>query len=232
MPHRMTSLRRCEILRDLSDTVIRDVAQSCTWHSVAAGKQIVMANERSRDVYFVTKGKLRALLYSAAEGKPVLFASIGVDEMFGELSALDGEPRSVTIEACSDCTLAILSKDQFQRLVETHPQFSLLIMKKLARKVRSLSERIFEFSTLSVQARVHAELLRLALLAGEKNGQALISPAPLLADFAAHISTHREAVSRVLSRIQDMGIARREGADLRILDVARLRALHRDARGE
>jgi CRP-like cAMP-binding protein len=229
----MATLKRCEVLRDLPDTVVRDIARTCTWNSVAAGKQIVMANERTRDVYFVTKGKLRALLYSAAEGKPVLFATISADEMFGELSALDGEPRSVTIEASSDCTLAILSKDQFLRLLETHPEFSLLIMQKLARKVRTLSDRIFEFSTLSVQARVHAELLRLAVLAGgEKNGQALISPAPLLADFAARISTHREAVSRVLSRIQDMGIARREGSDLRILDMERLRALHRDACGE
>jgi CRP/FNR family transcriptional regulator, cyclic AMP receptor protein len=232
LPFRMATLKRCEVLRDLPDTVVRDIARSCIWNSVAAGKQIVMANERTRDVYFVTKGKLRALLYSAAEGKPVLFATISADEMFGELSALDGEPRSVTIEASSDCMLAILSKDQFLRLLETHPEFSLLIMQKLARKVRALSDRIFEFSTLSVQARVHAELLRLAVLAGDKNGQALISPAPLLADFAAHISTHREAVSRVLSRIQDMGIARREGPDLRILDLERLRALHRDARGE
>jgi len=199
---------------------------------VQAGKQIVAANESSRDVYFVTIGKLRALLYSAAEGKPVLFATIGPDEMFGELSAIDGEPRSVTIEAESDCRLAVLSKEQFFRFLADHPEFSFLIMKKLARKVRSLSDRIFEFSTLSVQARVHAELLRLAIVAGEKNGQALISPAPLLADFAARISTHREAVSRVLSRVQEMGIARREGLDLRILSVDALRSLNREARGE
>ncbi|MBT3071688.1 Crp/Fnr family transcriptional regulator [Rhodomicrobium sp. Az07] len=232
MPFRMATLKRCEILRDLPDAVVRDVARSCTWHSVPAGKQIVMANERTRDVYFVTKGKLRALLYSAAEGKPVLFATIGAEEMFGELSALDGEPRSVTIEASSDCMLAVLSKDQFLGLLKSHPELSLLIMKKLAGKVRTLSDRIFEFSTLSVQARVHAELLRLAILAGERDGRALISPAPLLADFAARISTHREAVSRVLSRIQDMGIVRREGPDLHVLDMERLRALHRDSRGE
>src|SRR5947209_13788459 len=99
-------------------------------------------------------------------------------------------------------------------------------------EMRRLSERVLEFSTLVVQNRIHAELLRLAADARQENGQALLSPAPSLSDIANRISTHREAVSRELSRLASIGLLRREGGDLRVPDVARLEKLVREARGE
>ena len=89
-----------------------------------------------------------------------------------------------------------------------------------------------EFSTLVVQNRIHAELLRLAADAGYRSGQGLLSPAPSLSDIANRISTHREAVSRELSRLGSIGLLRREGGDLRITDIARLEILVREAKGE
>ena len=98
--------------------------------------------------------------------------------------------------------------------------------------MRRLSERVVEFSTLVVQNRIQAELLRLAADTGKKGGDALLSPGPSLADIAERISTHREAVSRELSRLGSMGLLRREGTDLRILDVERLAKLVREVKRE
>ncbi len=233
MPEDRASLfKRFEILKELPGDALDDLARSCSWHSASAGRQIVLANEPSNEVYFVAAGKVKVLLYSAVEGKPVLFTTLGPCQMFGEMSAIDGMHRSATVEAEQDCTLAILPREQFHRLISVYPAFSFAVMKQLAAQVRRLSDRVYEFSTLGVQARVHAELLRLAILAGEQNGQALLSPAPLLADFAARISTHREAVSRVISRLQDNGMVRREGADIRVLDMGRLRKLLLEEKGE
>ncbi len=233
MPDIRTSLlKRFEVLKELSAGAVGDLAAACSWASVPSGKQIVLANEPSADVYFILTGKVRVLLYSAVEGKPVLFAALGAFEMFGEMAAIDGGPRSATVEADEDCTFAILPRDQFLRLIGAHPPFALAVMKQLAAQVRRLSDRVYEFSTLGVQARVYAELLRIAALAGEENGQALLSPAPLLVDLAARVSTHREAVSRVISRLQDKAILRREGPNIRILEIDRLRKLLLEEKGE
>ena len=64
------------------------------------------------------------------------------------------------------------------------------------------------------------------------HGEALLSPAPSLSDIANRISTHREAVSRELSRLGSVGLLRRERGDLRITDIARLEMLVREAKGE
>jgi CRP/FNR family transcriptional regulator, cyclic AMP receptor protein len=232
MTDRSAILRRFEALKDLSPAVLDDIARSCSWQSASPGRQIFTANERCSDVYFIVSGRVRVLLYSATDGKPVLFATLGPCEMFGEIAGIDGKPRAVTVEASEECALAVLPGAEFQKLLQAHPAFSFAILTHLAAKIRVFTDRIYEFSTLTVQTRVYAELHRIAVLAGEQDGQALLSPAPLLVDLAAMISTHREAVSRAISRLQEAGILRREGMDIRILDIARLRKLLPEENGE
>jgi CRP/FNR family transcriptional regulator, cyclic AMP receptor protein len=232
MPDRVSVLKQFEILKSLSESALRDLAESCSWQSAPSGKLIVLAKEPTTEVYFVAAGKVSIRLYSAMEGRQVLFTVLGPHEMFGEMAAIDGSPRSATVEAEEDCVLAILTQEQFKRLVANHPAFALAVMRQLTAQVRRLSDRVYEFSTLAVQSRVHAELLRLAAPVEERNGQALLSRAPVRAEFAARISTTREAISRVITRLEEVGIARREGTDLRILDMEGLRKLVRDAKGE
>jgi DNA-binding MarR family transcriptional regulator len=83
-----------------------------------------------------------------------------------------------------------------------------------------------------VQNRIQAELLRLAVDAGHRDGEALLSPAPSLSDIANRISTHREAVSRELNRLGSVGLLSRERGGLRITNIARLKVLVREAKGE
>ncbi|MBI4725217.1 MAG: Crp/Fnr family transcriptional regulator [Rhodomicrobium sp.] len=224
--------RRFEILSDLADGVLEDLAKRCTWHSVPSGKQIILSNEESRDVYLIATGKVRILLYSATQGRQVLFTIIGPYQIFGEISAIDGLPRSATVEAEGHCRFAILTQDQFKHMMHGHPAFCCAIMRQLTGHIRRLSERVFEFSTLDVPSRVHSELLRYAAPLADENGQALIPHALPRSDFAARISTSREQVSRVITGLEDDGIARREGSGIRILDVERLRKLVAKAKGE
>jgi predicted transcriptional regulator len=98
--------------------------------------------------------------------------------------------------------------------------------------VRRLSERVYEFSTLAVQNRIHAELLRLASQTDRSKVAVVLSPAPSLSDIADRISTHREAVSRELSRLSAIGLLRREAGNLWIEDVPKLREFVTDAKGE
>lgn len=95
-------------------------------------------------------------------------------------------------------------------------------MRLLTSRVRRLSERVYEFRAFAVQNRIHAELLRLAKVSGVQRGEVALSPAPTLAEIADRVSTHREAVSRELSRLGALGLISREGGKLRVTDVAKL----------
>ena len=95
----------------------------------------------------------------------------------------------------------------------------------------ALTERVFEFSALAVNNRIHAELLRLARDHMTAENTAAIQPAPTHAEIASRISTHREAVTRELSRLSRAGIVVRRSGALVVEDVERLDRLMQDVIG-
>jgi CRP/FNR family transcriptional regulator, cyclic AMP receptor protein len=225
-------LKRVPVLAELPEAVIERISQACSWREVAPGSQILGYLEPSSDVCFLVAGKVRVIVYSF-EGKAVVFGDLAAGAMFGEIAAVDGKPRSATVEALEACTVARLSSDQLESLLIEEPRLALAMLRHFAGDVRRLSDRVLEFSTLAVQNRIHAELLRLArAAAGADAHEALLSPAPSLSDIAGRISTHREAVSREISRLANSSLLRREGRDLRVADVRRLAALVAEAKGD
>jgi CRP-like cAMP-binding protein len=228
---RIAGLRSVSILAGLSDTTLERIARDCAWREFKAGQHILEHQDASTDVSFLLRGKARAIVYSS-EGKSVIFTDLHAGAMFGEIAAIDRGPRSASIEAIEDCTIASLAADQFEALMLREPSVAVATLRHVAGDVRRLSDRVFEFSTMMVRNRIHAELLRLIGGAEQRQPDVLLSPAPSLSDIADRISTHREAVSRELARLVDIGLLRREGKNLRITSVAKLTALVTEARGE
>lgn len=232
LPHeRLAALRRIAILAPLSKEALVHVSQSCKWREYQPGEQILGHHDASTDVLFLLAGKARVILYSA-DGKAVLFQDLKPQTMFGEIAAIDRRPRSATVQALERCIIASMSANHFEDLIRRESGVAIVALRHLTADVRRLSERVFEFSTMVVQKRIQAELLRLARQASQSRGEAVLSPAPSLSDIAERISTHREAVSRELSRLTTLGLIRREHGKLRVIDVAKLARLVEDATGE
>jgi CRP-like cAMP-binding protein len=228
---RVAALRRITILAGLSNEGIGRIAETCKWQTYNAGQTIVDYRGSSSDVLFLLTGKARVINYSA-DGKSVVFVDLAAPALFGEIAAIDRGPRSAGVEALEPCTIASLSARSFEQLMLGEPKIAIAVLRHLAAEVRRLSERVFEFSTMVVQNRVQAELIRLAGTVGQTCGEVVLSPAPSLSDIADRISTHREAVSRELSRLTALGLLRRDHGGLRITDIGRLTKLVNEAKGE
>ena len=112
------------------------------------------------------------------------------------------------------------------QVLREQPEVAAVTLKRLTANVRDLSERVFEFSTLTVNNRIQAELLRLALAhLRDDEAPAVIAPAPTHAEIANRVSTHREAVTRELSRLTQAGVIERHSGKLVVLDLPRLRRM-------
>jgi CRP-like cAMP-binding protein len=200
------------------------------WRNYEAGRRIISRNAADRDVYFLVAGRVRITTYSQG-GRQVTFRDFTAGETFGEVAALDGEPRSADVIALEATLLASLAPAHFARLLAEEPALGGRVLKRLARLVRSLSERVIDLSTLGVQNRIHAEILRLAREAGVARNRARLDPGPRHADIASQVSTYREQVTRELSALSKSGIIEKDGAALVVRDVARLEKMVEDMRG-
>ena len=228
---RVHSLKRVAIFSTLSNDAIERVAKGCRWREYVAGEQILSYQDASTDVLFLLSGKARVIIYSS-DGKAVVFVDLAPPTMFGEIAAIDRKPRSASAEALEACTVASMSAEKFEELLMREPRVAMAVLRHTVADVRRLSERVFEFSTMVVQNRIQAELMRLAGQTAHAENSAVLSPAPSLSDIAARVSTHREAVSRELSRLTSMGLLRREGGSLTITNLSKLAKLVEEAKSD
>ena len=222
-------LRTIKLLVGLPDSALDDLARQCRWRRYTAGQRIISRDAPDNDVYMIVSGKVRITAFSAA-GRQVMFRDTPAGEWFGDLAAIDRGSRSADVDAIADTLLASMSPMVFRALVHQHATVCDRVLDRLAGLVRDLTDRVFEFSTLGVQNRVHAELLRLAKEAGVKDNTARIDPAPKHADLAAKVSTYREQVTRELSAMARQGLVQRAGGALVVPDVARLEKLVAEVR--
>ena len=224
-------LRNITLFVDLLDEEVARIQQGCAWRRYEPGQAIVDYLDPSDDVFFVASGEVRVTMYSLA-GKEVSFRDLGPGEVFGEYPAIDRGARSARVEAQTECLLASMPAAAFRELLSAQPVVAQALLRKLVANIRTLTMRVYEFSTLAVNNRIKAELLRLAKSARGQNNSALISPAPTHSEIASLVSTHREAVTRELNRLTRIGVIERSKNAIVVKDLDRLRETVENASGE
>jgi CRP-like cAMP-binding protein len=225
------SLERIQIFAGLSPRALQRIQSHCKWQFYKAGASIIDNFDASSDVFFIDSGEVRVSIHSPS-GKAISFLDLGPGGVFGEYPAIAGGVRSASVEARTKCRLASVPGSAFQELLRTEPKVAQALLPQLVERIRVLTMRVYEFSTLAANNRVQAELLRLARLAPLEGNVAHIMPAPTHADIASRISTHREAVTRELSRLARIGVVERRHGLLVVTDVDRLAQMVHEATNE
>jgi CRP-like cAMP-binding protein len=185
------------------------------------GELIVQRLDEDGGIYLLLEGALLANQY-ARSGREVGYRRIPPGSYFGEISAIDGLPRSVNIVALEEARIARLPQRLVRSLFEDSPRFMRAILEDLAGMTRALTDRLFELTAVSVACRVDIELLRMAALAGGDGRQAVIHPCPTHAELAVLVGSQREPVTRELNRLASLNIVSQTGRTLKILDLAAL----------
>ncbi len=103
------SLRGIGLLDMLSAAECELLETRCQWHSYKAREQVFRRNSKSTNLHFVVRGSVRVIDYTPS-GRKVSFEDIGAGGCFGELAAIDGEPRSASVMALEDTVVATLSR--------------------------------------------------------------------------------------------------------------------------
>jgi CRP/FNR family transcriptional regulator, cyclic AMP receptor protein len=115
------SLKGVAIFAGLPADALARIERRCAWRRYDPGEPIVAYLDSSDDVFFITSGEVRVTIYSLS-GKVVSFRELGAGEVFGEYPAIDGGPRSASVEARTCCLIASMPAAAFRRLLQTEPR--------------------------------------------------------------------------------------------------------------
>ncbi|MFN3960290.1 MAG: Crp/Fnr family transcriptional regulator [Parvularculaceae bacterium] len=170
---------------------------------LAKDEILFAAGDPASAVYLVLGGEV-AMEIDGADGKSVCVAAVGAGGVFGELGALDGQPRSVGARATAPTTLLSIKASAFLALIRSHPEFALAIASELAGKLRRTNAQITGLTFHSLRNRV-AGLLD-ALAAGQDGDRPSLQITQT--ELAARIAASREKVNGHLQAMQAAGAIR------------------------
>jgi HEAT repeat protein len=128
-------LRTVDIFRSLPEEYLVDIAGRVEEVDVSAGEKIITAGELGSALFIIVDGKVRV-----HHGEMTL-ASLGMREIFGELTALDPEPRSADVTAVEDSRMYKLEYQDLDDIMSSDVEVSRNIIKMLCRRLRASTAR-------------------------------------------------------------------------------------------
>jgi CRP-like cAMP-binding protein len=193
-----------------------------TTRSVARGHVVFHEGDPGDRLFVVMAGKVK-ISRSAADGRENLLAVLGTAEMFGELSLFDPGPRTASVSAITDSTLASLDHDDLRPLLSERPGVAVELLQALAQRLRRTNEAMADLVFTDVPGRVAKALLDLS----EKFGVPELEGTRVRHDLtqeelAQLVGASRETVNKALSEFAHRGWLRIEGRSVLLLDTERL----------
>jgi CRP-like cAMP-binding protein len=141
---------------------------------------------------------------NSRNGYEALLAIRGPGDLLGELSALDGKPRSATVLTLVPVEASVLPADRFLELLHSRPRLAITLLGYLAGRLRDADGSRLEFGAFSLMERLARLLLTLADVHGVSERSGVVIDIPLSQrDLAGSVGASREAVARLLRILRE-----------------------------
>ena len=210
-------LRNVSLFQSLSAEELKPQARMTIARTFSKDSAIILAEEEGDTLFIIKKGQVKVSIVSE-DGREVILSMLGDGAVFGELSLLDGKPRSANVIATKDTVLIMLRRQDFLQLMHKVPQIAIELLAELASRLRRTDRQIEGLALLDVTSRISETLLQLAGDNGvETEEGVIINNRPTHQELANMSGTTRETVSRVLKRLEAQGYIRCKGRRISIM---------------
>ena len=223
-------LRNVPLFNCLSDDELEALSALSVSRSYDKGQMIILADDVGDTFFMIRKGQVKVGIVHE-DGREVIFSLLGPGKVFGELSLLDGKPRSANVVALKDSELLSLRRRDFLQLLYDKPEVATAMLSELASRLRRTDEKIEGLALLDVTSRISRTLVQLASDQGiEAEDGLALENRPTHQQLANMSGTTRETVTRVLSRLEEQGYLYCKGRRLVIVRDESLEAAESDRR--
>lgn len=124
----------------LSDALARvkqpEIHPTTGFQHFAVGEELIRQGETADNVFIIIEGHAEAIV----DGQKV--GDVQRDEIFGAMAVFTRERRSATVIATAPCTVMVIPKDQFLRLMESNPKIAHSLIESMARRIDLLNKEV------------------------------------------------------------------------------------------
>ncbi|MBV7296798.1 Crp/Fnr family transcriptional regulator [Enterovibrio paralichthyis] len=99
------------------------------------GEFLYRAGDTANSFYIVTEGRLAFCRENKSSGKINLLHTLHQGDLIGELSFIDGEPRSISVQSIGSARLLCFDRDSIDPLITSHPKLVFDFMRAVVKRV-------------------------------------------------------------------------------------------------
>jgi CRP/FNR family transcriptional regulator, cyclic AMP receptor protein len=187
------------------------------------GQVLFVEGAQGGSVIALREGRVKVSVQTLP-GRELLLTIKGPGELLGEMSALDGRPRSATATAMETVQAVAVSADVFHEFLKVHPSVTVRLLRALVTQLRDTDMLLADRDAGGTTRRTALRLMHLAARYGEYNGGHTHVGLDLThEDLASWIGVSREATSRALGQLRGAGYISTERRSITVIDLAGLR---------
>ena len=221
-------LKGVELFSELNEEQLGMIANLVIVKNFNRDETVVLEGDDSvQALYLIATGSVQVYM-TGIDGRETILSFLERGDFFGEMSLIDGEPRSASVRTVTDATLLVIHRESFLSLLRKSPEIAMALMSELCKRLRKANKQIGSLSTMSVSGRVAGTLLNLMQERGVRihtdNGNmvTVIHNRPTQQQLADMSGTTRETVSRICSLLVRTGAIAMTGKDIVIFDESAL----------
>lgn len=219
----LSLLHQVPLFKHLSEDQLTRISAICNRKGYKAGTVLFREKEPGDVFYIIVSGSVKVFT-SNAGGEEKILSVFQAGDNFGELSLIDGKPRSASAQVLEDSMFLTLRGTDFIQLMKSHPDMSLSIMQELCRRIRETNDHVYDLTFVDARTRVLKNLIIFANKNGTRSGNVIHIRIALNYDELSRMAGVTKSVLmdviRDLERIQIL-IPTQQGFTL---DLSKLRA--------
>jgi CRP-like cAMP-binding protein len=154
-------LSRCPLFSALPPDQLAYLTARIRHRSFAAATTIFNQEDPGNALAIVESGAVRISVVSDTR-QQIVVAELGPGDTFGELSLIDGEPRSATATAVTEAEVALLYRDDFLAVIQANPAMYQTLLRSMAAVIRRTNRQLADVAMLDIHGRIARVLLALA----------------------------------------------------------------------
>ena len=217
-------LKGVELFSELNEEQLGMIANLVIVKNFNRDETVVLEGDDSvQALYLIATGSVQVYM-TGIDGRETILSFLERGDFFGEMSLIDGEPRSASVRTVTDAKLLVIHRESFLSLLRKTPEIAMALMGELCKRLRKANRQIGSLSTMSVSGRAAGTLLNLMQERGVRihtdNGNmvTVIHNRPTQQQLADMSGTTRETVSRICSLLVRTNAIAMTGKDIVIFD--------------
>ena len=216
-------LRQTQLFGDLDEAALAHLADRATKRTYSKGQLVFYQGDPAGSLFVMVEGLVK-IFVTSEEGDEMVLVTLQPHDVFGELSLLDGGPRSASAEAVEPTSLLELQRAPFLETLRQTPGITESLMRSMGRVLRRLTEQASDLVFLDLHGRVAKLLVNLAQDRGVQTEKGLELDLQLTqTDLAGLVGGSRQSVNQILRSFENRGYLDMEGRKMVVKEAELLR---------